>query len=94
MTRRAGISKSNLTLSGAKPAATVAEHRYTFGGAFWQFSRDSTIRLGNPCCYKLEQTLPNDPVPAGCPGTFIFDKILWDQGPANMANFCRNFGFS
>ena len=43
--RRAGMSESNETLSGAKPAATVAEHRCTVGGAFWQFSRDSNIRL-------------------------------------------------
>ena len=63
--RRFGISESKLTLSGAKFATIVAEHRYVDGGAFWQFSRDSTIRLGNfPLCH-LATTFPNGFVRAG-----------------------------
>ena len=34
MTRGAGISESDVTLSGAKPVTTWPEHRYADGGAF------------------------------------------------------------
>ena len=62
-------------------------------GAFWLFSGDSSIRLANPWCYKPGQILPNDPAQARCPGNNFFYEILWDQGPASMAYFCRNISF-
>ena len=57
----------------------------------WWFARHLPIHLENLACDKLQQIISNRFVATECPGQFVFDEILWGQGPASMAYFSRNF---
>ena len=86
--RRVGIPESNLTLPGANLQQTWFEHRCAGGSAF--LSRDLCPSFENLVCYTVRRIIPNRFVATRCPGQFIVDEIVWDQGLASMAHFCRN----
>ena len=43
---------------------------------------------------QAKTIISNRSIAFGCPGQFIFDEILWRQGPALMPYFWRNSIFS